>query len=84
MAKHYVYRMDNDKGSRPTFQNQKSLYLCGCKATTIEAWAERGSSIIGIGGKGTGKRDALIYALRSRASLTLANSGINFHATQRT
>jgi len=73
MPKHYLYRMDHDTGFAPHISKSKKVCtLCGCKPTTIEAWAKPGSWVIGIGGKGTGKRDALIYALRVRATLTVA------------
>jgi hypothetical protein len=32
--------------------------------TTIEQWSRAGSWIIGIGGKNSGKRDSLIYAVK--------------------
>src|SRR5687767_10916373 len=63
MAKHYVYRMDHDTGFAPRV-SKGTCTLCGCKTTTVEAWANPGSWIIGIGGKGTGRPDALIYALK--------------------
>jgi hypothetical protein len=71
MAKHYVYRMDHDTGFAPHVA-RSICTLCGCKTTTVEAWAEPGSWIIGIGGKGTGKPDALIYALKVKANPTVA------------
>jgi hypothetical protein len=71
MAKHYVYRMDHDTGFAPHV-SEGLCTLCGCKTTTVEAWAKPGSWIIGIGGKGTGRPDALIYALRVEANPTLA------------
>jgi hypothetical protein len=71
MAKNYVYRMDHDTGLAPhASRSRKICILCGCKTTTVEAWAEPGSWIIGIGGKGTGKPDALIYAMQVDATLT--------------
>jgi hypothetical protein len=45
--------------------------LCGCKTATVEAWAKPGNWVIGIGGKGTGKPDALIYVLKADTALTL-------------
>ena len=71
MGKHYVYRMDHDTGFAPHV-SENVCTLCGCKTTTVEAWAEPGSWVIGIGGKGTGRPDALIYALRVKANPTLA------------
>ena len=71
MAKHYIYRMDHDTGFAPRV-SANTCTLCGCKTTTVEAWAQPGSWVIGIGGKGTGKADALIYALRVEANPTVA------------
>ena len=71
MAKHYVYRMDHDTGFAPKASKRKCT-LCGCKITTVEAWAEPGSWVIGIGGKRTGKPDALIYALKVDANPSLS------------
>jgi hypothetical protein len=71
MAKHYLYRMDHDKGFAPHV-SRGVCTLCGCKKTTVEAWAKPGSWIIGIGGKGTGRPDALIYMLKVEANPTLA------------
>src|SRR5438552_9952915 len=71
MAKHYVYRMDHDTGFAPHVSDRVCI-LCGCKTTTVEAWAEPGSWVIGIGGNGTGRPDALIYALRVEANPRLA------------
>src|SRR5919198_2204296 len=71
MAKHYLYRMDHDTGFAPHV-SPKICTPCGCKTTTAEAWAEPGSWVIGIGGNGTGKPNALIYALRVHANPTLA------------
>lgn len=70
MAKHYVYRMDHDTGFAPHVA-RGICTLCGCKTTTVEAWAKPGSWVVGIGGKGTGKPDALIYALKVKGSPTL-------------
>jgi hypothetical protein len=71
MPPHYVYRMDHDTGFAPHV-SRGLCTLCGCKTTTVEAWAEPGSWVIGIGGKGTGRPDALIYAMRVEANPTLA------------
>lgn len=71
-AKHYVYRMDHDTGFAPHVARGLCT-LCGCKSTTVEAWAKPGSWVIGIGGKGTGKPDALVYALKVDAAPMLAD-----------
>jgi hypothetical protein len=62
--------MDHDTGFAPN-TSKGTCTLCGCKTTTVEAWAEPGSWIIGIGGKGTGRPDALIYALKVEANPSL-------------
>ena len=72
MAKHYVYRMDHDTGFAPHV-SKTVCTLCGCKLTTVEAWAEPGSWVIGIGGNGTGRPDALIYALKFATTPTLGD-----------
>ena len=54
MPKHYVYRLDHDTGFAPNIE-YRICTLSGCKKTTIERWAERGSWVIGIGGNNTGK-----------------------------
>ncbi len=63
MAKHYSYRVDHDRGFAPYLVGDIAM-VCGCKSSTIERWAEPGTWVVGIGGKGTGKPDALIYAMR--------------------
>jgi len=63
MVKHYSYRVDHDVGFAPYVVGNVAI-VCGCKSSTIERWAERGTWVVGIGGKGTGKPDAVIYALR--------------------
>lgn len=63
MPRHYIYRMDHDTGYAPRLLG-KICFLCGCKKTTVEQWAEKGSWVLGIGGSGTGKPGALIYAMR--------------------
>jgi len=70
MAKHYAYRMDHDTGFAPHI-TRGACTLCGCKTTTVESWAQPGSWVLGIGGKGTGKPDALIYALEVEAAPSL-------------
>jgi Nucleotide modification associated domain 2 len=71
VAKHYVYRMDHDTGFAPRVASG-ICPLCGCKTTTIETWAESGSWVIGMSGKGTGRPGALIYAMRVESTPTLA------------
>jgi hypothetical protein len=61
--RHYSYRVDHDLGFAPHIEG-KLCSICGCKMTTIEQWTEPGSWIVGIGGKHTGKPDALIYAMK--------------------
>jgi hypothetical protein len=63
--------MDHDTGFAPHVAKGLCT-LCGCKTTTVEAWAKPGSWVIGIGGKGTGKPDALVYALKVDTAPTLA------------
>ncbi len=68
MAKNYVYRMDHDTGFAPN----TGFGLCtlsGCKKTTVERWAEKGSWVIGIGGKGTHQSNKLIYAMEVENNL---------------
>ena len=60
--RHYVYRMDHDTGFAPHVSGE-ACTLCGCKSTTVERWAEQGSWVFGVGGNGTGRPDALIYAM---------------------
>jgi hypothetical protein len=61
--KHYSYRVDHDLGFAPHISGRVCT-LCGCKSTTIEKWATAGSWVIGIGGRGTGKPNKLIYAMQ--------------------
>jgi hypothetical protein len=68
MPKSYVYRMDHDTGFAPNIK-YGICTLCGCKKTTIEVWARRGSWVIGIGGNNTGKPDKLIYAMEVEENL---------------
>ena len=63
MVKHYSYRVDHDVGFAPYLVGDISI-VCGCKSSTLERWAEPGTWIVGIGGKGTGKPDSIIYAMR--------------------
>jgi hypothetical protein len=63
IVKHYVYRLDHDTGFAPHI-GQGVCTLCGCKTNTIEAWAQKGSWVVGIGGKGTHKSGLLIYAMK--------------------
>jgi hypothetical protein len=62
-ARHYSYRVDHDLGFAPHIEGRVCT-VCGCKKTTIEQWAKAGSWIVGIGGKNTGKFNALIYAMK--------------------
>ena len=62
-ARHYSYRVDHDLGFAPHIEGRLCT-VCGCKESTIERWATAGSWIVGIGGKGTGRTDALIYAMK--------------------
>jgi hypothetical protein len=62
MVKNYVYRMDHDTGFAPN-TGFGLCTLCGCKATTVERWAQKGGWVIGIGGKGTHQPNKLIYAM---------------------
>lgn len=61
--RHYVYRVDHDLGFAPHI-SRGVCTVCGCKTTTIERWAGKGSWVVGIGGAGTGRRDTLIYAMK--------------------
>jgi len=63
MVKHYSYRVDHDVGFAPYLVGDIAI-VCGCKSSTIERWAEPGTWLVGIGGNGTGKPDAIIYAMR--------------------
>jgi hypothetical protein len=60
--RHYSYRLDHDYGFAPHVE-RGFCTICGCKMTTVERWATTGSWIVGIGGNGTGKPNALIYAM---------------------
>ena len=62
MVRNYVYRVDHDIGFAPNV-DQAICTLSGCKTNTVERWAKKGSWVIGIGGKKTGKSDKLIYVM---------------------
>jgi hypothetical protein len=62
VPRHYSYRVDHDLGFAPHVWRNVAT-VCGCKVTTIERWAEVGSWLVGIGGKGTGQSNKLIYAM---------------------
>ncbi len=68
---HYIYRIDHDEGFAPN-PDHGSCTLCGCKVNTIEAWAQPGSWVIGVGGNGTGKPNKLIYAMKVEHVLSRA------------
>jgi hypothetical protein len=70
-AKHYAYRLDHDRGFAPHV-TEEVCTLCGCKCTTVEAWARPGSWVVGIGGNGTGKPNLLIYAMQVGSNPTVA------------
>lgn len=69
LSRHYVYRMDHDTGFAPNIE-YGICSLSGCKRNTVEKWANRGSWVIGIGGKGTGKPNKLVYAMQIEENLT--------------
>lgn len=71
IPKHYVYRMDYDTGFAPNTEHGICT-LSGCKKSTIERWAEKGSWVIGIGGDNTGKPDRLIYAMKVEKKIPYA------------
>jgi hypothetical protein len=54
--------MDHDTGFAPNIK-YGICTLCGCKKTSIEKWAKKGSWIIGIGGNNTGKPNHVIYVM---------------------
>lgn len=62
MPTNYIYRMDHDTGLAPNIK-YGICTLCGCKKTSIEKWAKKGSWIIGIGGNNTGKPNQVIYVM---------------------
>ena len=69
MGNNYVYRMDHDTGFAPNI-TYGICSLSGCKKNTVEKWVKKGSWVIGIGGKATGKPDKLIYAMQAEENLT--------------
>lgn len=69
MQKNYVYKIDHDRGFAPN-PDDGICTLSGCKKTTIEIWAKRGSWVIGIGGNGTDKTNKLIYAMEVEDNLS--------------
>lgn len=84
MGKNYVYRMDHDTGFAPN----TSFGICsltGCKNSksgkrrNVEELAERGSWVIGIGGKGTNRPDKLIYAMEVESNLPLDQFREKYH-----
>jgi hypothetical protein len=66
--KHNMYRMASDRGFAPN-EKYGICSLSGCKKNTVEQWAKQGSWVLGIGGKGTGKPDKLIYAMEVASNL---------------
>jgi len=60
---HYAYRVDHDLGFAPHI-SKSICTVCGCKSTTVERWAKKGSWVIGFGGANTGRKDTLIYAMQ--------------------
>ena len=79
MAKHYVYRMDHDTGFAPNTKHGLCT-VCGCKRTTIEAWAKEGSWVVGIGGKVTGRPNKLIYAMEVEEALPYSEFSTRYTA----
>lgn len=61
--------MDHDTGFAPN-PDDDICTLSGCKKTTIEKWAQKGSWVIGIGGNNTGKPNKLIYAMEVEENLS--------------
>ncbi|MBE0512962.1 hypothetical protein IBX38_07920 [Candidatus Bathyarchaeota archaeon] len=68
MPRHYVYRLSCDRGFAPNVE-YGMCSLSGCKSNTVELWAEKGSWVIGIGGKNTGKPNKLIFAMNAEENL---------------
>jgi hypothetical protein len=63
--------MDHDTGFAPHVV-QGVCALCGCKTSTVEAWARPGSWVVGIGGKRTHRPDLLIYAMKVKSTQSVA------------
>jgi len=63
--------MDHDRGFAPN-ADYGICTLCGCKITTVEAWAKQGSWVFGIGGHGTRQPNKLIYAREVEETLPYA------------
>jgi hypothetical protein len=61
--------MSHDTGFAPN-TGHGICTLGGCKVTTVERWAGKGSWVLGIGGNGTGKPNKLIYAMEVEDGLT--------------
>ncbi len=77
ISKNYVYRIDHDTGFAPNVK-YGICTLSGCKKTTIEQWAQKGSWVIGIGGNNTGKSDKLIYAMEVEENLLYSQFSTDF------
>jgi hypothetical protein len=60
--------MDHDTGFAPHIEDNVCM-LSGCKKTTIELWAKKGSWVIGFGGKNTGNSNRLIYLMKVKENL---------------
>jgi hypothetical protein len=71
MPRHYIYRIDHDRGFAPNV-DYGICTLCGCKKSSIEAWAKKDSWVIGIGGNRTGKPNKLVYAMQVDETLPYA------------
>ncbi len=82
MPRHYIYRIDHDTGYAPRLAG-RICFLCGCKNTTVEQWAEKGSWVIGLGGNGTGKPGALIYAMEVDSTPTFEEFSRQYPAETR-
>lgn len=76
-VKNYVYRMDHDTGLAPN-TSYKLCSLTGCKnrkskRKNIEELAQPGSFVIGIGGKGTGQPDKIVYLMEVEENLNIVD-----------
>lgn len=69
MPNNYIYRIAHDTGFAPNTSGG-ICSLCGCKRTSIEKWAQKGSWVIGIGGNNTGVASRIIYAMEVEDNLT--------------